>query len=92
MNEYHFRLVVSGPSSSELSDEELLDCTDALGAAGCDDASVGVHESGLELEFARSCESLEEAIASAARDVERAGYRVESIEMDRDAVLPAALR
>jgi len=89
MTEYHFRLIVRGPFSAQISDEELLDATDALGAAGCDDASIGVHADGLELEFVRSRESLQEAIASAVRDVERAGFRVESIEMDREAVLPA---
>jgi hypothetical protein len=90
MTEYHFRLIVGGPFSEELSDEELLNATDALGAAGCDDASVSVHADGLELEFARSHQSLQGAIASAVQDVERAGFRVESIEMDREAVLPAA--
>lgn len=41
----------------------------------------------MELEFDRPHQSLQEAIASAVRDVERAGFRVESIEMDREAVL-----
>jgi hypothetical protein len=89
MTEYHFRLIVSGPFSAVPSDEELLDATDALGEAGCDDASVGVHADGLELEFDRAHHSLQEAITSAIQDVERAGFRVQSIEMDRDAVLPA---
>jgi hypothetical protein len=88
MTEYHFRLIVSGPFE-EPSDEELLDATDALGEAGCKDASVSVHARGLELEFARPHQSLQEAIASAVQDVERAGFRVESIEMDPEAVLPA---
>lgn len=88
MTEYHFRLIVSGPFE-EPTDEDLLDATDALGEAGCNDASISVHAKGLELEFARPHRSLEEAIASAAQDVERAGFRVESIEMDREAVLPA---
>ncbi len=89
MIEYRFRLIVSGPFSDQLTDAELLDATDALGAAGCDDASISVHESGLELEFDRSHHSLQEAIASAVQDVEKnAGYHVESIEMDREAVMP----
>ena len=88
MTEYHFRLILSGPFPRQLSDEELLDVTDALGEAGCDDCSISVHVQGLELEFDRGHQSLEEAMASAIGDVERAGYVVESIEMDRGAVLP----
>jgi len=88
MSEYHFRLVLSGPFTAHLSDEELLDVTDALGEAGCDDCSISVHGEGLELEFDRAHQSLEDAIASAIHDVERAGYVVESIQMDRSAVLP----
>jgi len=88
MAEYRFRLIVSGPFSDPLSDRELLDATDALGETGCDDALVAVHAAGLELEFDRAGDSLQQAIASAAADVERTGFRVVSIEMDRDAVLP----
>jgi hypothetical protein len=88
MSEYRFRLILSGPFSNELTNDELLDATDALGAAGCDDASIGVHADGLELEFDRSHHSLQEAIASAVRDAERAGFHVKSIAMDREAVVP----
>ena len=89
MTEYRFRLILSGPFSSEVTDDELLDATDALGAAGCDDASISIHPQGLELEFDRSRPSLQEAIASAVQDAEKAGFRIESIEMDREAVVPA---
>ena len=88
MAEYHFRLILSGPFSEPLSDEELLDATDALGAAACKDSTISVRGRGLELEFDRERPSLQEAIASAIQDVERAGFVVESIQMDRDAVLP----
>lgn len=88
MTEYRFRLILSGPFSDELTNDELLDATDALGAAGCDDASISVHADGLELEFDRSRDSLQEAIASAVQNAERAGFHVESIEMDREAVVP----
>ena len=89
MTEYRFRLILSGPFSDEVTNDELLAATGALGAAGCDDASIGVHANGLELEFDRSHQSLQEAIASAVRDAEQAGYLVKSIEMDREAVIPA---
>ena len=92
MTEYHFRLIVSGPFSEQVSDEELLDATDVLGEAGCDDCSISVHAGGLELEFDRAHSSLQEAIVSAIRDVEKTGYVVESIEMDRDAVIPVESR
>lgn len=92
MAEYRFRLILSGPLTGRLSDEELLDATDALGQAGCDDGAISVHGRGLELEFDRVDQSLQEAIASAIHDVERAGYTVESIQMDRDAVLPVVTR
>jgi hypothetical protein len=89
MTEYHFRLILSGPFTAQLSDGELLDVTDALGEVGCNDCSISVHGQGLELEFDRVQQSLQEAIASAIHDVERAGYVVESVQMDRDAVLPS---
>ncbi len=88
MTEYRFRLILSGPFSEILTHDELLDATDALGAAGCDDALVSVHTNGLELEFDRSHHSLEAAIASAVKDAEQAGFHVESIEMNREAVVP----
>ena len=90
MTEFHFRLIISGTFSTEPSDDELLDATDTLGKAGCNDASIGLHANGLELEFDRSGDSMQAAIASACQDVERAGFQVESIEMDRDAVLPVS--
>jgi len=89
MTEYQFRLILSGAFRGQLSDEELLDATDALGEAGCDDCSISAHGAGLELEFDRVHQSLQEAIASAIHDVERAGYVVESIQISRDAVLAA---
>ncbi len=92
MTEYHFRLILSKPFAGHLSDEALLDATDALGDAGCNDCSIGVCSKGLELEFDRKHLSLQEAIASAIRDVEGAGYLVESVQMDRDAVIPVGFR
>ncbi|ETX04191.1 hypothetical protein [Candidatus Entotheonella palauensis] len=88
MTEYRFRLILSGPFSDKLTNNELLDATDVLGTAGCDDALISVHADGLEVEFDRSHHSLEKAIVSAVQDVERAGFHVESIEMDREALVP----
>ena len=66
--------------------EEILDATDALGNAGCTDASIRGHADGIELLFERPAESLQTAISSAIADVERAGYRVSKVEMEREAI------
>ena len=89
MTEFRFRLIISGPFSSDVTNDELLDATASLGAVGCDDASISVHTSVLELEFDREGQSLQEAIASAVRNVEQAGFSIESIELDRESVVPA---
>ncbi len=88
MAEYRFRLIVSGAFSDAVTDNELLDATDVLGGAGCDDCSISVRGHGLELEFERAHQSLQEAIASAIHNVERAGYTVQLVQMERDAALP----
>jgi len=67
--------------AGELSHDEILDATDALGDAGCLDASIRGHTAGLELVLHRESESLESAIASAIGDVEKAGFTVSKIEM-----------
>jgi hypothetical protein len=83
MTDYRFAVVVPcGP----LTHEEILDATDALGNSGCTDASVRGHTEGIELLFERSADSLEIAISSAIADVERAGYRVSRVEMEREAI------
>jgi len=87
MTEYRFRILISGPFSIEMTDEKLLNVTDALGEAGCDNSTVSVNRRGLELEFDRRHDSPREAIASAIRDVEAAGFQIESIDLDREAVM-----
>jgi hypothetical protein len=87
---YHFRLVVQGALSGAITEEELLDATDRLGDVGCDDAAISPRGGELELEFDRTFPSLQEAIVSAVRDVERAGFRVRCVEMDRDDALHVA--
>jgi hypothetical protein len=66
--------------------EATLGATDALGEAGCTDASIRGHSEGMELLFERSGDSLETAISSAIADVERAGYRVNRVQMEREAI------
>jgi hypothetical protein len=69
-----------------MSHDDILNATDALGEAGCTDASIGGHAAGMELLFERAADSLHAAIASAIADVERAGFNVSKVEMEREAI------
>ncbi|HWQ68500.1 MAG TPA: hypothetical protein VN494_00870 [Patescibacteria group bacterium] len=83
MTKYCFSVIVTMPP---MSHDQILDATDALGDAGCTDASIRGHTEGMELLFTRSAESLQAAISSAIADVERAGYRVARVAMEREAI------
>jgi len=75
-------IVAAGP----MSHDEILDATDALGSAGCTDASIRGHVDGMELLFERSADSLQAAITSAIANVENAGFPVVRVEMEREAI------
>jgi hypothetical protein len=83
MADYRFSVVIP---VGAMTDEDILNTTDALGNAGCTDASIRGHADGMELLFERGADSLQVAISSAIVDVERAGYRVSKIERERDAI------
>jgi hypothetical protein len=83
----HYRFAVIIPCGL-LTQEEILDATDALVNAGCTDASIRGHAEGVELLFERAAVSLEVAISTAIANMECAGYRVSRVEMEREA-LPA---
>jgi hypothetical protein len=83
MSNYRFSVIVA---TGALSDDEILDATDALGSASCLDAFIRGHAEGMELLFDRSADSLQAAITSAINDVERAGYQVSKVEMEREAI------
>jgi hypothetical protein len=83
MSDYRFAVIVS---VGRMTHEQILDATDALGNSGCTDASIRGHASGMELLFERSGESLETAISSAIADIERAGYSVAKVELQREAL------
>ena len=55
---------------------------DAIFAAGCDDATPASRDGIVTVGFDRKAESLGDAIGSAIKDVERAGYAVARIEVD----------
>ena len=84
MTDYRFSVIVR---TEPMTHDEILDVTDALGNFGCTDASICGHADGMELLFERTADSLQAAISSAISDVERAGYPVARVEMERDAVL-----
>jgi len=83
MTDYRFSLIVP---TGTMTHDQILDATDALCSAGCTDASIRGHADGMELMFERAAESLQLAISSAIADVERAGYRVGKVEMEREAI------
>lgn len=83
MTDYQFSVIIP---TTPMTPEAMLDAADALGNAGCTDASVRGHSAGIELLFERTAASLQDAIASAILDVERAGYRVSKVEMEREAI------
>ncbi len=83
MSYYRFSVIVP---AARMSHEEVLNATDTLGDAGCTDASIRGHADGMELLFERSAESLQAAIASAICDVERAGFRVARVELERESI------
>lgn len=83
MSDYRFSVIVR---DEPMTHEEILDATDALGNAGCTDASIRGHAEGMEVMFERSGDSLQAAIASAISGVERAGFRVSKVEMEREAL------
>jgi hypothetical protein len=84
MSDYRFSVIVPTPM---MTHDETLDATDALGNAGCTDASIRGHADGMELLFERPADSLQAAITSAITDVERAGYHVSKVELQREAIL-----
>jgi hypothetical protein len=83
MTDYQFSVIIPTVLTTP---EEILNATDALGNAGCTDASIRGHADGIEILFERPAESLQAAISSAIADVERAGYRVSKVEMEREAI------
>ena len=83
MPDFRFAVVVAAPP---MGHKEILDATDALGEAGCTDASIRGHAEGMELLFERKASSLQKAISSAIAHVESAGFRVTRVEMEREAI------
>ena len=75
MKSYDFKLVLTG--ASDVSDDE----GSALFEAGCDDGTIISRNGEVFVRFSRASMSLEQAINSAATDVERAGFQVDHVEV-----------
>jgi hypothetical protein len=73
---YWFSLTLA--RKSEFTDEDF----DALYEAGCDDGTPGSCCGVASVGFARKAESLGDAIGSAIKDVEKAGFKVARIEIE----------
>jgi hypothetical protein len=75
MKSYDFKLfLVSGPDISDAQE-------DALFQAGCDDGTIVTRDGRVFVRFSRNSSSLEQAINTAAADVERAGFQVDHVEV-----------
>lgn len=73
---FEFAIIASG------LDPEADDFFDRFYAAGCDDATIAFQKGHIIADFAREAATLEDAIASAIRDVAKAGAKVERVEPD----------
>ncbi len=73
---HHF--VVALAAASEITDA----MEDAVLGAGCDDALLWSRGGNVYLRFGREAESLGDAIGSAVKDVERAGFAVTRVEIE----------
>jgi hypothetical protein len=73
---YSFSLILAGVR------ELTVGMADALFEAGCDDATPASCEGVVSVDFDREADSLGDAIGSAVKDVERAGYAVARVDVD----------
>lgn len=68
--------------ADDLTGGALMEMSDALYEAGCDDSSPGVSCGVVSVPFDREAETLQEAVISAIQQVHQAGYTVERVEPD----------
>jgi len=66
----------------DLDGDALMEMSDALFEAGCDDASPGMSCGVISVPFDREADTLREAIVSAIQQVHQAGYKVDRVEPD----------
>lgn len=80
MRKYEFTLVLKGPI--DLTEE----VADKLFESGCSDGTPGTCGGVFSIDFHREADSLEGAIHSAAANIKAAGYELERVEIDAEAV------
>ncbi len=80
MTKYEFTLILKG--QLELTEE----IADELFEAGCNDGTPGICNGVFSIDFHREANSLEEAIRSAIANVKSAGYKVDRVEIEAEAV------
>jgi hypothetical protein len=79
MRRHEFTLFLSG--LAKITDE----AANALFEAGCDDASPASCDGVVWMTFHREADSLDAAVRSAMADVQKAGFQVERLEIERGA-------
>jgi hypothetical protein len=79
MRLYTFTLILAGV------DVLTPEMAEALYEAGCDDSTPGSRCGVVMVHFDREAESLGDAIGSAVKDVEKAGFKVSKIEVEEPA-------
>ena len=80
LTKYEFTLILRG--QVELTEK----AADDLFEAGCNDGTPGSCNGVFSIDFHREANSLEEAIRSAIANVKSAGYEVERVEIEAEAV------
>ena len=76
---YEFSIILKAGDVSEEQADELF-------AAGCDDGSILSRGEVTMIQFDRIAKNLDEALSSAIRDVEKAGFEVARVEIERSEV------
>jgi hypothetical protein len=76
---YEFSLILA---ATEVTDENA----DKLYDAGCNDGSILTRDGITRIQFDREASNLDEALASAIQNVERAGLAVARVEIERHEV------
>jgi hypothetical protein len=76
--EHDFRLILDGVDDL---DPRVVD---ALYEAGCDDGTIAYQAGVISIAFAREAPSMKEAIASAIRDVEKAGVGARVVRVESE--------
>ena len=80
MTKYEFTLILKG--SYELTEE----IADELFQAGCDDGTPGSSDGVFSIDFHREANTLEAAINSAIGNLKSAGYEVDRVEIEAEAM------